>query len=63
LTPNNPLKKALKSKGAAKESKRRVPSVAFFVLREVEIGKKSSNEPRKSGEECKKMGGKKRTIK
>ena len=63
LIPIKSLNKTPKSKEAAKEAKRRVPSVAFFALTEVGIEKRSGNAPRTSGEECKKMGGKRRAIK
>lgn len=63
LIPIKPLNKTPKSKEAAKEAKRRSPYVAFFVLPEVGFEKKSSNGPRTSGEECKKMGGRRRAIK
>jgi hypothetical protein len=61
--PNRPLKKTPKSKGAAKESKKRFPSVAFFVSPEVGIEKKSGNGPRTSVGVRKKKDGKKRATK
>jgi hypothetical protein len=58
-----PLKKTPKSIGAAKESKRRFPSVAFFVSQEVGIEKRSGNGPRTSIGERKKKDGKKSSTK
>jgi hypothetical protein len=61
--PIRTLKKKPKSIGAAKESKRRFPSVAFFVSQEVGIEKRSGNGPITLKVRRKKMGGKKRTTK
>jgi hypothetical protein len=63
LIPIKPLNKTPKSKEAAKEAKRRVPSVAFFVRKKAGFEKKSGNAPTAAIAASKKKDGKKKGAK